>query len=136
LTRKDFQTIAEERLRDVQALLRAKRYSGCYYLAGYVVECALKACIAKQTRRYEFPDKDKARNAHVHKLADLLKLVDSKELEDLLLHDPRIEVNWQILKDWSEESRYRMIGKIKAESLLKAVADLETGVLACIRRFW
>jgi HEPN domain-containing protein len=32
-------------------LLEAGLYAGAYYLAGYAVECALKACIAKKTAR-------------------------------------------------------------------------------------
>lgn len=95
----------------------------------------MKACIAKQTRRYEFPDKDKASKTHIHNLADLLKLVNVKELKDLLLGSS-VRVNWHLVTDWSEQSRYKMMGKTNAESLLKAVADPENGVLACIRRFW
>jgi len=40
-------------------LLRLGLFDGAYYLAGYAVECALKACIAKGTQRFEFPDKRK-----------------------------------------------------------------------------
>jgi len=39
--------------------MQAGFFDGAYYLAGYAVECAIKACIAKGTRRYEFPDKRK-----------------------------------------------------------------------------
>ncbi len=46
---------------DAAALLQAGRYAGAYYIAGYVIECALKACIARNTRQGEFPPKDAAR---------------------------------------------------------------------------
>ncbi|MGO9471504.1 MAG: HEPN domain-containing protein [Isosphaeraceae bacterium] len=39
--------LAEIRLKDAQALLGRKRWSGAYYLSGYVIECALKACLPK-----------------------------------------------------------------------------------------
>ena len=52
-------------------LLKAGHFSGAYYLAGYSVECALKACIAKQTARYDFPDKSKANDSFVHDLKKL-----------------------------------------------------------------
>src|SRR5919106_3680906 len=40
--------------------------SGAYYLAGYAVECGLKACIAKQVRRHEFPDRTTVNQSHTH----------------------------------------------------------------------
>jgi hypothetical protein len=47
---------------------------GAYYLAGYSVECALKACIAKATQRHEFPDKKKADLSYTHNLKGLLNV--------------------------------------------------------------
>jgi HEPN domain-containing protein len=55
--RRDFQQLSRIRAREAEALLKLGLSDGAYYLAGYAVECALKACIAKGTRRYEFPDK-------------------------------------------------------------------------------
>jgi hypothetical protein len=46
---------------------------GAYYLAGYAVECALKACIAKETKRYEFPDKKRVDSSYSHNLDLLVK---------------------------------------------------------------
>jgi hypothetical protein len=45
--RRDFRTLAELRAEEARVLLRSRRQLGAYYLAGYAVECALKACIAK-----------------------------------------------------------------------------------------
>ena len=36
-----------ERLREARALLGVRCWSGAYYLAGYAIECGLKACIIK-----------------------------------------------------------------------------------------
>ena len=47
---------------------------GTYYLAGYAVECALKACIAKETKRHEFPDRRKVDASHTHDLRELVRL--------------------------------------------------------------
>ena len=74
MTRHDFQELAEIRLRDARTLLRAKCYDGAYYLAGYAVECALKACVARRIKRYEFPDRDFVRKAYTHDLTDLARL--------------------------------------------------------------
>lgn len=57
MNRRDFQELARVRLREAGALLRARHYDGAYYLAGYAVECALKACLARKVRRHEFPPK-------------------------------------------------------------------------------
>ncbi|MGB7136749.1 MAG: HEPN domain-containing protein [Acidobacteriaceae bacterium] len=57
MNRKDLQSLANTRLREARVLFRAKEFSGAYYLAGYAVECALKACIAKQYRQHDFPDR-------------------------------------------------------------------------------
>jgi len=60
-TRKDFQRLAELRAKEAATLAKTGNQQGAYYLAGFAVECALKACIAKKTRRHDFPaDKDYA----------------------------------------------------------------------------
>jgi AbiV family abortive infection protein len=56
--RKDFQDLAEERIRDAEALLAAGRFAAARYFAGLALECAMKAKIASQMREHEFPDKD------------------------------------------------------------------------------
>jgi hypothetical protein len=47
MDRKDLQSLSRWRLLEARALLRAGLPNGAYYLAGYSIECALKACIAK-----------------------------------------------------------------------------------------
>jgi hypothetical protein len=49
MKRQDFQGLAAVRLKEARVLLEARCWEGADYLGGYVVECALKACIAKQT---------------------------------------------------------------------------------------
>lgn len=58
-----------------KSCLRNRRHSAAYYVAGYVVECALKACLAKKARRHEFPPKpDEVRKSYyTHDLQDLAK---------------------------------------------------------------
>ena len=55
MNRKDFQRLSALRLKEAKALLGY--FHGAYYLTGYAAECALKACIAKRTQKYNFPDK-------------------------------------------------------------------------------
>ena len=58
MNRRELQAIAEARLKDAHVLFESRRFDAAYYLAGHVVECTLKASIAKKTRRYDFPDKE------------------------------------------------------------------------------
>jgi HEPN domain-containing protein len=53
--------LAEARLADAKVRLKNRRYDGAYYLAGYAIECALKACIAGRAKRHDFPDLELAR---------------------------------------------------------------------------
>jgi HEPN domain-containing protein len=46
-TRAEFQQLAHARLEESKALPDLGRWDGAYYLAGYTVELALKACIIK-----------------------------------------------------------------------------------------
>ena len=72
MNRSDLRELARERVREARQLLRARAPNGAYYLAGYAVECALKACIAKKTQRYEFPSRDTVNESHTHDLNRLL----------------------------------------------------------------
>jgi len=74
VNRRDLQNIALTRLKEVEVLLENRQYSGAYYLSGYVIECALKACIAKQTRKFDFHDKKTAIESYTHDLEKLVKV--------------------------------------------------------------
>jgi HEPN domain-containing protein len=79
VNKKVLQALAEARVADARTLLRGKRFDAAYYLAGYAIECALKACIATKTKRHDFPDKDFAREVYTHNLADLVRIAGLKE---------------------------------------------------------
>jgi hypothetical protein len=74
VNRTELQQLAEERVRDSDALLKAGQWSGAYYLAGYAVECGLKACIAKLTNLHDFPDKELAQRCYTHKIETLVEV--------------------------------------------------------------
>ena len=67
-----FRQIADLRLDEAKVLLRENQPSGAYYLAGYAIECALKAIIAKQFRGDEIPDKALVNRVDTHDLSELL----------------------------------------------------------------
>ena len=137
MNRRDFQRMAEIRAREALVLPAGRQYSGAYYLSGYVVECALKACIAKQTRRHEFPDRKAVNRSYTH---DLEELVKSARLQETLVDDtkrnPVLEDNWRVVKDWTEESRYQRVPATKAIGLYNAVTDQSDGVFTWLQLHW
>lgn len=107
MNRFDFQELALLRLKEAQTLLQNNCSAGAYYLAGYAVECALKACIAKLTAQYDFPDKDRVNQSHVHNLKKLIDVAGlNQKLLDRMREDNDFFSAWNIVKDWSEKSRY------------------------------
>jgi hypothetical protein len=137
MNRRDFQDLSRLRLREARALMGLRLPDGAYYLAGYAVECALKACIAKRTQRYEFPDKKRAEASYSHNLAQLLNEAGIKSaFADESRRDQSFKDNWDLVQLWSEQSRYETHPMEAAEALLQAINDRNHGVLACIRRHW
>ena len=110
---------------------------GAYYLAGYAVECALKACIAKATQRHEFPDKKGVDASHTHNLRDLMRVAN---LELARLEEAKrnraFQNHWDLVQEWSEHSRYRRNGSATAKALLDAIGHRKQGVMVWIRRHW
>src|SRR5271165_616285 len=106
--RRDFRALAELRAEEARILLRGRRPLGAYYLAGYTVECALKACIAKQRKRFEFPPKRRTiEKMYSHDLDALIDVAGLEpELQDEIRKNPDFAENWNTVKDWSSESRY------------------------------
>ncbi len=138
MNRFDLQKMAEERVADAAALLDAGRYQAAYYLCGYAVECALKACIAKQVREFDFPDRKVVNDSYVH---NLTKLLDVSGLMPLHREEESLNLafaeNWGIVKDWSEASRYNAtITEAQAGVLFLAVTDPTNGVLPWLKKQW
>jgi hypothetical protein len=137
MNRLDFQSFAELRLQESRALLAAGFPDGAYYLAGYAMECALKACIAKRTREHDFPERDSGRY-YTHKFETLLTQAKLKdELDDAARANPLMQPNRIIVGNWSEESRYET-GKTvqEATDLLNAIEDPKGGLLPWVRQRW
>jgi len=137
MNRIELQRLSRLRIRDAKILLAYGAFESAYYLAGYAVECALKACIAKQTQRHDFPDKKLADDSHTH---DLKKLVGLAKLEEALqqeINSNNIFVeHWREVRAWSELARYQNATPEMAEKLYAAIADRNHGVLTWLKKFW
>ena len=137
MDRKDLQGLSRWRLLEAKVLLRAGLPNGAYYLAGYSIECALKACIAKSTRRHDFPDKKRVDASYTHNLRELLRLTElDGKLWDLARKDKVFENAWKIVALWSEGSRYEEHTLAEAEKLIEAIGARNHGVLRWIKLFW
>lgn len=137
MNRTDLQKLAAERVRDAEALLAAGRWSAAYYLAGYAVECGLKACIAKKTNLHDFPDKEFLLKCYTHR-SDVLAVASGLEadLKVRLAGSRTFHDNWQILKDWNEAARYRSWDEFDAREIFTAVTDPAEGILPWITAHW
>jgi HEPN domain-containing protein len=137
VNRAELQRLAKERISDTKVLLAARHWSAAYYLAGYAVECALKACIAKLMKSEEFPDRNFADKCWTHNLPQLLGLADLKaDLDAATQTDLDLAANWDAVKEWNESSRYDRTTKAKAENLFEAIIDGKHGVLLWLKRRW
>lgn len=135
-TRKDFQRLAAMRAREARVLAKNGNENGAYYLGGFAVECALKACIARKTNRYDFPaDKNYATKVYTHDLSALLKLGGLDGHLDLAMKsDTLLAANWSVVKSWEVSSRYEL-STLNGRDMTAAVGS-KNGVLKWIKKYW
>lgn len=137
MNRSDLQKLARTRLRDAEVLFDKRRYAAAYYLAGYAVECALKARIARNVRRSQFPDKETVLKSYTHDLELLVRIAElGKDLQTQIGNDSTFATYWAVTKDWKETSRYAFRTRIEARDLLIAVGNQQSGVLPWLMKHW
>ena len=137
MNRNDFQQLADIRVKEAKVLLDNQCFDGAYYLLGYAVECALKSCISKQFKEHDFPDLQTVRDCYTHSFPKLLRVA---ALEQNMQNDwgnlPKLQSNWIIVTEWSEQVRYQHnITQIAAQELYDAVTENQTGVLSWLKNF-
>jgi HEPN domain-containing protein len=137
MTRRDFQQLARLHLRAASTLLRARQWPSAYHLAGFAIECGLKACVAKRTRRHDFPPKE-THDIYTHDLTKLLTAADLKTAHKVASDASKpFDVNWTTVKDWKPESRYdHSIPEKLARDLYQAITARQNGVMRWIRERW
>jgi hypothetical protein len=135
--------MAEERLKDAQALVEGGRWEFAFYAAGYAVECALKSCILARMihTALVFQERWEAKVCLTH---EFNKLVDLAGLRDQLNADLQASAaagkefaeNWKTATTWTVASRYEAKTEANARKLCAAIADEPYGVLRWIRTYW
>ena len=137
MNRTDLQTLSDIRIAEAQALFAAGMFDGAYYLAGYSVECALKACIARLTNEHDFPDKDFAQECYTHSIEKLVKAAGLKAQRDADAPvGSDLERNWTTVKDWAEISRYERNTEAEARILIEAIIHQKDGILSWLKVRW
>ena len=142
VNRTELRQLAEDRVLDAQALLDAPgggRWSAAYYLAGYAVECGLKACVLAQVERTGeiFIDKKFSEKCFTHNLTALIDLGGLKNQHQGLLQSNLVFSRfWGVTVEWTEASRYRQKAEADARKLFEAITNMPDGVLPWIQQHW
>lgn len=139
MVKSDLCKIADERAKDIDVLIKNRRYSAAYYLSGYIIETALKACIAGKTRKNQFPDKETVDASYTH---DLDKLMGIAELRPYLYaefktnNNATLERYWALVSQWSEKARYLRHTRLETLDLYEAIMDVHNGLYQWIKQYW
>lgn len=138
MNRQDLKNLSRLRAREAKVLLDAGNFAGSYYLMGYSIECAVKAAIAKQIKRYDFPNKKLANDSFSHDLKALMQAAGIwAAFETAMRGAPSLGVNWAVVKDWNESSRYVLsISEVQARDLHSACTARTHGLLAWLKNYW
>jgi hypothetical protein len=139
VNRLELQQLADLRIAEAQALLAlaVPLPDGAYYLAGYAVECALKACIAKGYAVEAWPEKEFVARCHTHNLLELARLAGLEPVRALQAStNSTFADNWLIVSAWSERARYERHSQFETQELYDAISDAFNGVLPWIKVHW
>jgi HEPN domain-containing protein len=138
MNRVDLQKLAALRIKEAEILLAAKSYPGALYLAGYAIECGLKACIAKETKAYDFPDLDVVKASYTHNLTNLLGLAKLQDrLANEMQSNKQLEAYWACIVNWNEAKRYELgVTEQEAKDISQAIGDPDNGVLQWLTKCW
>jgi hypothetical protein len=140
VNRSDWQKLAAERIADARALLKAGRWGAAYYLAGYAIEAALKACVLARLApepEIVFDDRRFSEKCWTHDLQQLVELAGlTAALDADIAAGPGLDDNWETVKDWRETRRYKRTVKADAQGLYDAITNKKHGILPWIKARW
>ena len=111
-----YEETSRRMLRDALFLLRHRRWHSAVYLAGYTVECRLKAAVCQFLNQKTLPSEFQTHN--------LWALIVGAGLEQNMESDPQIGTYFDYIESlWDVEIRYagKTYGRNEAEKFLDAV---------------
>jgi hypothetical protein len=136
-SKSQLETVAQCKFDDSLLLFEHGRFSNSFYLAGYAIECALKACIARQLLPETIPDKSFVNAFYTHKFDALIGLAGLRnELRVRQDADQTFQANWGLASEWSPDVRYEPVDRSMANLMVIAVGDERHGVLPWIKTYW
>jgi len=137
LKRQHLQALAESKLKDAMLLQHHGRPSSAYYLAGYVVEFGLKACIAARVAPETIPDPTFLKNVLSHDFSTLIGLAGLRSaLKVEQDNDSVFASHWGIVSEWRPEMRYDTRDRMSAMLLIQAITHTQSGVFKWIKANW
>ena len=130
--------LSATRVEEARCLLAAGHWAGAYYLAGYAVECLLKALAIRQLLANPgqvFGEGNYQADVRTHDFARLLRRLKlAAQLDTDAKADPILEKAWEVVFEWDESDRYEFVDEPAARILLDAITDPQHGVLEWISR--
>ena len=138
LNRDTLRALADSRLEESRVLLENQFWTGAYYMTGLAVECALKSCLAREVKEYDFPDKEFVAKMYTHDLEKLFVLNGAlwADLQSAIQNDDKLRGNWSTVKDWKDSKRYEIVEESEARDLYEASTAADTGAMEWIRGRW
>lgn len=149
-SRSDLQNLTQQRLAEANALLSLNFPDAAFYLAGYPIECALKAAVCRtldQDNFYEPNRSDKTtryvqdrifREFKTHNYNDPLVLSGlSAKFEIARNSDLELYLAWVEIEEagWTEQCRYQLGTKKSMQDVSDFVAAVET-LIVWISKYW
>ena len=140
-TKLELQQLALTRLEEVKALSEKGLYDGAFYLAGYVVELALKARICTHLEVDNYLDSGEiSRSFKTHNLKNLLILsgLQGKFSREISKNFELLK-NWSLILDWTAEHRYKLLSsssRKELQGIINALDNKNNGVLTWIKKHW
>lgn len=122
---KNLNILCRDRLKEAEALIKAKHYDGAYYLLGYAIEIGLKKRICRTLRWLDgYPSTEKEfSNFKTFKTHDLDVLLQLSGVKDRIKRDYFLE--WSIVNVWDPEVRYASRTKS---------AEMAKGMLGAVKK--
>lgn len=140
MTKQDWRDLAETRLVDAGVLLQNQRWAAAYYLAGYAVECGLKACVIDLVEKNPgiiYEERRFSDSCWTHKLGELIGVarLDAARVADEIAN-PALARSWAAVIKWNEASRYVLVPEPQAREIYDAISHPLDGVMKWIRDHW
>ena len=121
INRSDLLVLADERIKDAEALEKASRFDGAAYLCGYSIELFLKYRLCKQLKWVDFPMTSKEfSDLNSLKTHDLNTLLKFSGIEKLVRQ--RYFYEWSVLMQWNPQNRYDPIGKVTPNTVAEMIS--------------